>query len=265
MSVVIFFHPRVKTSENRLPVKQHGAINQIRRRVGVMSDHRVSKVEKLALVSKVEEIKTLAARFEEDRAAVETTTQKRDESMRKYLEAVLDFVLKLPKRPKTIKLLGAKYGKLPASRKPESFVMQLTYPKLIPKTRSKYAKVVRYASKQNGSNRSIRKVLRNDGGINGCVEKEKLRKRAEANEKTVVRSPTAGGLAAGGLAARAKLGKHANKNEKTAVKGSGKPNGLAARAKLRRDVEATRKAAGKGFGGRNPTFGGFGHAKKPAN
>jgi hypothetical protein len=185
------------------------------------------------IVSRIKELKTSATQLKTDRVAAEKAEQKRDQSLHDWLESVRR-VLTVLLRDKTNakKRLPKQYGKLPKAWDSSGFLIKLAYPYLEPGTRSKYAAVVRYAVQIEWKG-TIEKLVQENGGINGCVDKEsKLRKDVKAKQK-----------------AAAKVVK---KNR----------TGFGSKPTMPKDDEPNQKTGAKGYWKR-PTVG-FGPAKKSA-
>ena len=97
--------------------------------------------------SKIDEAAKLAARLVQLSAAVESAMLKRDNALYEYLGSVylLNELLQEIGEPEAMKALKAKYGaKLPVARTSVTLLLELTYPNLSAKKRSKYAGVLRY-------------------------------------------------------------------------------------------------------------------------
>ena len=76
------------------------------------------------------------------------------------------------------KTLKAKYGgNVPTTIRTGMFAIELTHASLA-KTRSKYAAVQRLIRKKKKPGELIRKFVRANGGMNGCVAKEKKMRSA---------------------------------------------------------------------------------------
>jgi len=147
-----------------------------------MSNHPISKAEKLAMISKVEELRKLAKRLDDDGVAVQKAKKQWDKSFVEYVDPLIRLVPEVRElgREGAKKLLSRKYGKLPSMRTASSFLMKLTYLNLKPKKLSKYLAVVQCALEQEGLHRTTKTVLQKYGRINGCAKKAaKIRKRAK--------------------------------------------------------------------------------------
>jgi hypothetical protein len=88
------------------------------------------------------------------------------------------------KRTKTmLRKNDIKIPKGPA--KSEDFVLRLICPELSTKKRSKYAHALAYIRENKKSGSKLKTFVRDNGGINGCVEKEKkLRTKPHARRKS---------------------------------------------------------------------------------
>jgi hypothetical protein len=126
--------------------------------------------------SRIDEATEVAARLVQRSAAVEAATQKRDNTLYKFLANLhqLDKQLRKMSMKEALKTLKQKYGdELPTTRKPENLLLKLTYPDLSANTRSKYAATLRYVREKKKPTRTVKSFVRANGGINGCVAKEK--------------------------------------------------------------------------------------------
>jgi hypothetical protein len=135
--------------------------------------------------SKIDEAAKLAARLAQLSAAVERAMLKRDNALYEYLGSVylLNELLQEIGEPEAMKALKAKYGaKLPVARTSVTLLLELTYPNLCVKKRSKYAGVLRYVREKKKGLQSVKSFVRANGSINGCVAKEKkLREKKARN------------------------------------------------------------------------------------
>lgn len=126
--------------------------------------------------SKIDEAREVAARLVQRSAAVESAMERRDNSLYKLLANLHQLHKRLRKlgRDEALKALKQKYGdELPTTTKSVNLLLELTYPGLSAKPRSKYASVLRYVRAKKRPGESVRNFVRRNGGINGCVAKEK--------------------------------------------------------------------------------------------
>jgi hypothetical protein len=124
-----------------------------------------------SLFSKIDEAKKIGVRLARRSAAAESAMRKRDNTLFIFfakLHAVHTQIRKIGDEA-AAQALTAKYGKLPTGR----ILLKLTYPSLKPKKRSKYAATLRYIGNKKKPSQSVRKFVRENGGINGCVAREK--------------------------------------------------------------------------------------------
>jgi hypothetical protein len=128
------------------------------------------------LFSKIEEAKKVAARLAERSAAVTTAVQRRDSSRSRLFANLhqLDTQLRGMGRTRALKALKAQYqNKLHIRKDPGMLLLKLTYPSLNTKTSSKYAAVLRFVQAKKRPGQSVKEIMRANGGIKGCVEKER--------------------------------------------------------------------------------------------
>jgi len=131
----------------------------------------------------MDEAKKIGVRLARRSAAAESAMRKRDNTLFTYfakLHAVYTQIRKIGDEV-AAPALSAKYGKLPTGR---MLLFTLTYPSLKPNKRSKYAATLRYIGNKKKPGQSVRKFVRENGGINGCVAREKkLRARQSSSSK----------------------------------------------------------------------------------
>jgi hypothetical protein len=132
------------------------------------------------IFSNVDAAKKIARRLVRRNEALAKAERNHDLCLYKFLASVhkLDRRLRKMGAAEARETLAAKYGvKLPAKGKnlPDwgMFAIKVTYPSLPPKARSKYAAVLRLIREKKKPGQSIRQFVRANGGINGCVDKEK--------------------------------------------------------------------------------------------
>jgi hypothetical protein len=134
--------------------------------------------------SKIAKAKKLGARLVKDAEAVESAMRKRDDTLYEFLETLylIDKRVRELDPGETREALKQEFGdKLAAPKKSENLLLKLTYPDLSLKsrtTRSKYAKTLRYAREKKVALKSVKRFVRANGGINGCVAKEKKLREA---------------------------------------------------------------------------------------
>jgi hypothetical protein len=132
------------------------------------------------LFAEIDEAKKVAARLEQRSAAVEGAVQRRDNSLYRLFEKLhqLDKRLRKLGRDAALEALEAKYRKkLPTTQNPVSFLLELTYPTLTSKPRSKYAALLRFVREKKKSDQSVKEFVRANGGINRCLEGKRLREK----------------------------------------------------------------------------------------
>lgn len=127
--------------------------------------------------SRIDDAKEVAARLGRRVAAVERANENRDKCLYNLLGRLhqLEGQLKGIKGSEALRALRKKFGpRLPTSSTISiSLLLQLTYPELSSKTRSKYAAVIRYVGAKKKPGQKVMEFVRENGGINGCVAKEK--------------------------------------------------------------------------------------------
>jgi hypothetical protein len=138
------------------------------------------------IYSKIDRAKEIAARLVQRNKAVAKAERNRDLCLYKFLESVHKLDTRLRKMPiaEARKTLKAKYGvKLPAKGDSGMFALRVTHPSLAPKACSKYSAVLRFIRKKKKPGQSIRQFLHANGGLNGCVTKEKQLRGAKKSRK----------------------------------------------------------------------------------
>jgi hypothetical protein len=142
--------------------------------------------EKMAdLHSNIARARTISKRLVRRNRDVASAEAKRDNCLYKFLTNLhqIDNQLRAMTVKEARKELNVKYN-VRLSAKPDSglFAIKVAHPDLAPKTRSKYAAVLRLIRKKKKYGESIRKFVRANDDINGCVEKEKqLRDSGQLN------------------------------------------------------------------------------------
>ena len=125
------------------------------------------------LLLKIDKAAKLAAGLEKRSAAIESAKQARDHMLYELLELLhrLDEQLRQTSRIEARKAFKAP---LPfAKDRWMNLLLKRTYPNLSAKTRSKYAAVLRYIRNEKKPEQSVRTFVQKNGGLNGCVAKEK--------------------------------------------------------------------------------------------
>jgi hypothetical protein len=128
--------------------------------------------------------KKLGARLVKDAEAVESAMRKRDDTLYEFLGTLhlVDKQVRELDSGEAREALKQEFGhKLAATRKSENLLLKLTYPDLSLKsrnTRSKYAKTLRYVREKKRGLKSVKSFVRANGGINGCVTKERKLREA---------------------------------------------------------------------------------------
>ncbi len=132
------------------------------------------------LSEKIEQARERALRLQKLSRAVEAAERKRDNCLYgffndlQHLESDLHGLGWSKKRNAFGDLLNFRSGK-----NMSGLLLRKIYPELRPKIRSKYAAVLRYVAAAKSREEKTKEFVRNNGGINGCVTKEKkLRTRA---------------------------------------------------------------------------------------
>jgi hypothetical protein len=128
------------------------------------------------LFTEIDEAKKVGTRLVQRRAAAKRATKRRENSVYKLVATLLRLDNRLRKLgpDEALKELKGKYGNaLRSTTKSVNLLLKLTCPDLSDKTRSKYAATLRYVREKKAPEQSIRNFLRANGGIKGCVEKEK--------------------------------------------------------------------------------------------
>ena len=141
------------------------------------------------LLLKIDKAAKLAAGLEKRSAAIESAKQARDHMLYELLELLhrLDEQLRQTSRIEARKAFKAP---LPfAKDRWMNLLLKRTYPNLSAKTRSKYAAVLRYIRNEKKPEQSVRTFVQKNGGLNGCVAKEK-KLRAKKMRKGLGRTRT---------------------------------------------------------------------------
>ena len=128
------------------------------------------------IYSNIDQARAIAKRLIRHNEDVRRAEVKRDICLYKYLESIYELDERFRNMPlaEARKTLKAKYGgNVPTTRRTGMFAIKLTHPSLDPKIQSRYAAVLRFIRKKKKPGQSIRKFVRANGDINGCVTKEK--------------------------------------------------------------------------------------------
>jgi hypothetical protein len=142
---------------------------------GKQADCR-SEIMSNGLFAEIDEAKKVGTRLVQRRAAAKRATKRRDNSFYKFVATLhrLDNRLRKLDRDEALKELKEKYGNaLRSTKKSVNLLLKLTCPDLSDKTRGDYAATLRYVREKKAPERSIRNFLRANGGIKGCVKKQK--------------------------------------------------------------------------------------------
>jgi hypothetical protein len=138
------------------------------------------------IYSNIEQARAIAKRLIRHNKDVRRAEVKRDICLYKYLESIYELDERFLNIPlaEARKTLKAKYGgNVPTTRRTGMFAIKLTHPSLDPKIQSRYAAVLRFIRKKKKPGQSIRKFVRANGDINGCVTKEKQLRDAKKSGK----------------------------------------------------------------------------------
>jgi hypothetical protein len=122
------------------------------------------------ICSNVDEARVIAKRLirrNEDFARAE---KNRDACLYKFFDSLHELDRQVRKMGGR-QALKAKYGNIPTNKDSAMLAVKLTH--LPPKACSKYAAVLRFIREEKKPGESIRKFVRANGDINGCVAKEK--------------------------------------------------------------------------------------------
>jgi hypothetical protein len=125
--------------------------------------------------SKIDTAKKTATRLIKRNTDANMAERKRDVCLYKLFEILheLDKRLQTIGGPFILRTLKKKYGVISKSKDSGMFLLKLTHPTLDPRTQSKYAAVLRFIRQKKKPDQSIRKFVQANGGLNGCVKKEK--------------------------------------------------------------------------------------------
>jgi len=138
------------------------------------------------LLTMMEEAQACAKRLDELSTALAKLEVKRDNCLFKLLGQVRDIVVdhRQLDPPDQRKLLGKNYNVFSSQKKAIDKTLSKVAPDLDAKKRAKYAPVVRFLIAKMPAGASVKIFVRKNGGINGCVAKEKdLRKRGNRKSR----------------------------------------------------------------------------------
>jgi hypothetical protein len=138
------------------------------------------------IYSKIDRAKEIAARLVRRNTVFAKAERNRDLCLYKFFESLhsLETELRQMGGQKVRTALKTKYGgKLPTTVRAGMFAIKFTHPSLDPRTQSKYAAVLRFIRKKKKPGQSIRQFLHANGGLNGCVTKEKQLRDAKKSRK----------------------------------------------------------------------------------
>ena len=126
------------------------------------------------LSPKLDEAEKLGARLDKRNAAVESAKQARDDALYDLLALLHRIERRLSRQANRVPIRKAlNTGGLPLAPDWASLLLKRTYPSLSAKARSKYAAVMRYVRAKKKPGQKVMDFVRENGGLNGCVEKEK--------------------------------------------------------------------------------------------
>jgi hypothetical protein len=132
--------------------------------------------------SQVDEAKQRAARLAARNDALTNATKKRDDTLFalfRHLHA-LDNELRKLDPEEVLKELEGRYGTKP-TKDSARVLVSLAFPDFDARTRTKYAATLRYIRQKKRPNQKMRTFVRENGGINGCVQAEKKLRTAFEN------------------------------------------------------------------------------------
>ena len=131
----------------------------------------------------VERAKRIAERLLRRNKEVARAERNRNLCLHKFFKSLHELDKKVRKMGGR-QALKAKYGDaLPTNKDSAMLAVKLTHPGLRPKACSKYAAVLRFIREEKKPGESIRKFVRANGDINGCVTKEKQLRDAKKSGK----------------------------------------------------------------------------------
>jgi hypothetical protein len=129
------------------------------------------------LIAKIDQAKERTVRLQRFSDAVTEANRKRDAYLYNLFTDLHDIEVDVRKLKwaDRRKIFGDRLG---FQTKIGGLVIELTCPDLDPKKRAKYAAVLRFIAVEKSPREKVKEFVRKNGGINGCVAKEKqLRQR----------------------------------------------------------------------------------------
>ena len=132
--------------------------------------------------SQVDEAKQRAARLAARNDAVTNATKKRDDTLFALFHHLhaLDNELRKLDPSDALKKLKARYG-AKLTKDSARVLVNLTFPHFDARTRTKYAATLRFIRKKKRPSQKVRTFVRENGGINGCVQAEKKLRTTSEN------------------------------------------------------------------------------------
>jgi hypothetical protein len=133
------------------------------------------------VLAKIEQTRQRALLLRKLSKAAEEAERNRDSCLYKLFKDLHDIGVDVRKLglPSRSQILGEKYAPFGPPGQVPALLLQKIYPELSAKIRNKYAAVLRYVAMAKSPQEKVKEFVRKNGGINGCVRKEKkLRQRA---------------------------------------------------------------------------------------
>src|SRR3984893_6648081 len=135
------------------------------------------------IYSNIDQARAIARRLVRRNKVVARAERNRDLCLHRFFKSLHELDKKVRKMGGR-QALKAKYGdELPTNKDTAMLAVKLTHPGLRPKACSKYAAVLRFIREEKKPGESIRKFVRANGDINGCVTKEKQLRDAKKSGK----------------------------------------------------------------------------------
>ena len=122
------------------------------------------------IYSNIDQARAIARRLVRRNKVVARAERNRDLCLHRLFKSLHELDKKVRKMGGR-QALKAKYGNIPTNKDSAMLAVKLTH--LPPKACSKYAAVLRFIREEKKPGESIRKFVRANGDINGCVAKEK--------------------------------------------------------------------------------------------
>jgi hypothetical protein len=138
------------------------------------------------IYSNIDEARAIAKRLARRNKDFTIAEKRRDTCLYKYFDRIdkIGKWLREMSPPEARKMLKSKYGvKPPLKLDSGIFAIKLTHPGLHPNACSKYAAVLRLIRKKKRPGESIRKFVKANGDINGCVRKERQLRDAAKRDR----------------------------------------------------------------------------------